>query len=301
MRLRNRVATSLMIVALSLAFGSFSELRNVEVNGRYAVPDHERTAQAFFVRSDEGTSEIPFFRMQPPESNLGQSSLSTLRVPDVKIAALPEARQFVDLARVFLSLYLRVPAWDEDVRGRVGIIVTVNDYRVFECELTQGGWHPRLVDLRPWAATTVVLEFRAVWLEGEPSEIILGLPRMVACHGPFYSGRGGLTGGIGPHGMPILYNPFRDQRILSGGAAANDFLALVRVDAIEPSTIRILADGRGYDAGLATGLHWLPIPVTLDNPNLVVQKVAGFLERGPVDIVPNFLAGDEARLASIAP
>jgi len=69
-------------------------------------------------------------------------------------------RDYPGDGRVFLSFYVRVFDWDVDEAGSVVLTIIVDDYPEFRGEFAKPGWHPCLVDLRPWGGEEVRFSFK---------------------------------------------------------------------------------------------------------------------------------------------
>lgn len=288
----------LAVFALVPAQNATAKLQNVCVNGTCFMPSEERMAEAAFIPCGNGEMQFPVIRLATSEQTYWSKRTACVTLESVIIPPMPQSERYGDLARVFLSFYLGVPGWTEQNVGRIDLTVAVDGYRAFQCELTKPGWHPWLVDAAPWAGKEVSVAFTVGWLKGEPCETLIALPRTVACHGPYYLGVGGISSGPGPHGMPAAMGG------ISGGgmddaAKGKDALALFRLDAVEPGTVRLTSAGNGYEAGLIKGIYWLPLALDSTKPDINIQTLSGLVERGPMDIVPDFLAGDDARLRQL--
>ncbi len=298
MRMMGRFFALLLASTLLHAPGAPGELQNVEVNGGCFMPAEDRMAEAVFVPCGEGVEGFPVVRLSTPAQPNRRARSAMVRLDYVSIPPMPEPEQYSYYARVFLSFYVGVPQWTHGDAGKVDVTVSIDNYRVFQCELSEPGWHPWLVDAAPWAGRDVAVRFSVGWLEGEPHETVVALPRTVACHGPYYKGIGGISSGRGPHGMPLAWGG-RSGGGMDDAANGKDALALLRLDAIQPSTVRLSSAGNGYDAALTRGLYWLPLALDREAPDIRLETLSGLAERGPMDIVPNFLAGDEALLAQL--
>lgn len=284
-----------------IAGAATAELQNAIVNGTYALKEESRVATIFPVALDDSGQSVTHLRM---ETKMGkEGSFAYLRKVAIPARLTPET--YREEARVFLSLYIGRPAGstaEMDFAVTVcGYQPFVSTYRVYTGLVTEPGWHPIMIDMGPWAGQEVDLSFQAAWFEGDARDLILGLPRLVASHGPAYAGSGGLS--IGPyyHGFGSL-GPASDECTfhLDGTRMNGGPLALARVDAIKFSTIRVQSAAQEYVTTLSPGLHWLPLQLPVQSEcKVAVGCIEGAAERGPIDIIPNFMVNDKALLEDI--
>lgn len=291
------LAASMALVALMAS----AELQNVEVNGHYSMKEELRLVNISAVATDEAGQPVDYIRMQT--GGLG-TRCSSARVEKVAIPVALNPKDYPTMGRAFLSFYLGRTG---DAQGDVDLAVTIRGsesfvapYRVYTGLISSPGWHPVLIDLRPWAGQILDFEFRAGWLDDEASDLILGLPRLVSSHGPYYAGRGGIS--IRPiyHGMPPVYRNADQTLGVDGTLMDGGPLVIARFDAIKPSIMHMQSDGQDYSVQLNPGIHWLPLqlPVQVE-PEANMGCTEGIVERGPIDVIPNFMARDEERLERI--
>ena len=297
-----------LIVALlaGVAFVAEAELQNV--NGFYILPETER-----FVRTKPLTQKGDAESQRVVEANWYinlDSGTSWFRatLPKVTVPDVPCPKSHPALGRIALNFYYGVPGWSADTPREGDLIVDINGYQVFNAPLTEPGWHPRLVDLRPWAGEVVNITFRGAWMTGEPSPVVIALARIVAWHGPYSDGS---TGGIriqnsGHGGRSILVvSPERAEKLsLSFGVDGTLFkegpLLVECFDVYRPSRLLIKSTSYEYTASLKEGRYWLPLPLAAeDRPYAGVWVLEGDVERGPIDIIPNFMANDADYLRAI--
>lgn len=291
------LATSFLLIAGAAT----AELQNVIINGYYSMKEESRVANVFPVALDDSGQAVTHLRMVSGEW-CKQACSAYLRKVAIPARLTPDS--YREEARVFLSLYIGRPAGPS---GEMDFTVTVGgrepyvpDYRAYTGLVSEPGWHPIMIDIGPWAGQQVALSFKAAWLEGEARELIVGLPRLVASHGPYYEGSGGLS--IGPyyHGRGSI-GPASEHRFELDGTRMNGGpLAIECVDAIKVSTMRVQSDVQEYATTLSPGLHWLPLQLPVQSEcNVSVGCIEGVAERGPVDIVTNFMVNDKALLEDI--
>ncbi len=293
----------LLACCLLLATGwASAELQNVVFNGNYSLKDESRVAHVSPVVLDNSGNASGHIRMETSEL-IGHNS-SFAYVQKVAIPARLTPKSYQNLARVFLSIYIgrpSGPSGDMDFAVTVsGHETTVPPYRVYTGLILEPGWHPILIDMGPWAGQVVNLSFQAAWLEGNAQDVILGLPRLVACHGPSYEGSGGLSSGPHYHGRGSIHRKggctvHVDGTVMEGGP-----LMLERFDVIKSATMHMQSELQDYTATLLPGFHWLPLQLPIQSECKVLTGcIEGVVEQGPIDVIPNFMIDDKARLESI--
>lgn len=291
------LATSFILIAGAAT----AELHSLIIDGDYLLKDESRVAQTFPVALDDLGQSISHIQMATSEWN---KSASSGRLEAVAIPARLTPDSYPETARVFLSLYIGRPAGPP---GEMDFAVTVSgqqpavsSYRVYTGLVTDPGWYPIMIDMGPWAGQKVDLEFQAAWIEGEARELIVGLPRLVASHGPAYDGMGGVGTYPVYHGRSSVgRNGGRtfqlDSARMNGGP-----LAIACVDAIKASTVRAQSAAQEYATRLSPGVHWLPLQLPAQSDCEVnLGCIEGVVQRGPIDIIPNFMVNDKALLEDI--
>ncbi len=282
--------------ACIIAFSSHAELQNVVVNGNYSVNDEDRFVRISNLSGDRG-------RISP-----NYLTLPAVGIQNVKIPLAPTPRQYPNLGRVFLSFHVGVPQWKEGNTERMELRVLVDEYPAFTRQFTEPGWHTCLVDMAPWAGQNVHLQFRSGWIDGASKEVIIALPRLAAWHGPLYEGHGGLGYRSTYHGYSPLGRAApdwmnEDVESLGGSVKVDSStwrtngLLVARVDCLVPSAVLTRSGEQTVVTNLPSGYHWLPIRLSPGpTPRFSVEILEGLVERGPLDLIPNFMSHDAIRL-----
>ena len=293
------LVASLMLIA----GGATAELQNVIINGTYSMKEESRVANVFPVALDDSGRTITHIRMETSEWS-EQAYSAYLRKVAIPARLTPDS--YREEARVFLSLYIGRPAGPA---GEMDFAVTVSGYqpfvstyRVYTGLVTEPGWHPIMIDMGPWAGQQVDLAFQAAWLEGDAQALIVGLPRLIASHGPASDGGGGLSMGPYYHGRGSLGSTGGPTFHLDGARMKGGPLAIACVDAIKISTVRLQSELQDYTATLSPGLHWLPLQLPVQSETKVTLGcIEGIVQRGFIDVIPNFMVNDKEILERLGP
>lgn len=215
---------------------------------------------------------------------------------DVAVPTRPVANRYVGTGRVAVAFYFMTP----DV-GSAECLVYVNDYPVARLPAPLE-WQLRVIDLAPWEGQTVKLRIYAVSLAPVDGTLQLAFARLIGWHGPYYTGSGGLMA-PGPHGRSIMpkadtegrsFGSYNDYRIDPAKMSAPP-LMLTQIDCIEPSRIVAESHEVRYVADFYRGVYWMALPLGTI-PEARFGCMEGTVERGRVDIIPDFTAGDGPEL-----
>ena len=287
---------SILLVLLLLP-GSLAqaELQNVIINGYYAQNDPDRRVQVSEILPPQ---QIWLLEQNPLGTRSSNSLMTMIQVPEQ-----PKVNAYQDQVRVALFFYVkRGPSAEPD--PSLECIVKLNSHQAAFFRAPDE-WQPRVVDLDLWLGEEVRLDIWGAWLEHSPQSLMIALPRLLVWHGPYYEGRGGL-GSPGPHRMPIMpklgqlqghSGHWREFRV-APEAMTGAPLLMARVDCVRPTTLHLQSEVQDYRAALNRGYHWLPLRLG-NPPKALLQNVDGVMERGPLDVIPDFTLGDEERLREL--
>ena len=248
-------------VCLSWAGSSMAELQNVIVNGWYSVSAKDRVIGS--VQAVEQASDTHI--------------LTEVAIPD-----LPHPKNYPETGRVFLSFYARLKELPDSASDATDVVVWIDDYQVTVVKVSDMDWSPAIVDFRPWAGKCVSLRVTSSSKNYDVFTVALARPRLVACHGPYYEGTGGLQPRSGPHGRPLINAGSSDQESFNAenGRIDAGMLALTRWDALEPSTVVLRYAGHERRIVLTQGMHWLPVPIDPPDLSYTLTVESGRIERG---------------------
>ena len=291
-----RIGGIALMMLLSMGWAT-AELQDAVINGHYLVSDEDRKVEVTPLHPDipEGTDD--FIRMIQPTDPPSLRNKGFAYFQRIEVPALLNSKQYRDLRRVFLSFYLGLP---DGFSGQIDMLITIDDCRVYTGLFSEPGWHPRLVDLSLWAGKTVELQIRTSCLKGDVEDVILGLPRFVSCFGPDNDGGGGISSGPRHHGKPSAMGDQsltirKDSTKIDGGP-----LVITRFDCIEASTLRMHSAVQEYTMPLDRGLHWVALQMpTMADSEAGMKCKGGIVERGPIDIIPNFMVEDKKKIEAI--
>lgn len=286
--------TILVAVVLSIvAFTSAAELQNVCVNGWSSLIRKENRIAEVYPINVEAANEPQYIRIQ------GEDFPWSGVQKDIQI---PETQH-----QTFLCFYSKLSANKADARPHY-LAIVVDGYRAFQGDIKESDWQLKFVDLNPWRGKTVSIRFHTFSRSGEVTDIAIGLPRVVVCDGPLYAGIGGLfSPNRSGHGMCLALSKesssYKQDLDLKDETMPEPALLLTRVDCLTDAQIHIAASGGGEKIVFGSpGYNWLAIPFAKDDAEgywFQLYTVEGEVERGPIDLIPNFLVGDDQRLADI--
>ncbi len=299
-------------LALLLTFAAVpvavAELQNVMVNGYFSLPESERFVRVKYLPLDEPGAPKSFepqtkrLELEPVGYNDRAyfGCLSQVPVPE-----RPSPKSYARWGRVALSFYFGVPDWTDDDARDGDLMVDIDGHQEFSTSLTGSGWQPRLIDLGLWTGETVNITFFGAWMDGDPLPVVIALPRIVAWHGPYYAGKGGLNV-IGPHGerrISTIPDPPTDLRTkvgVDGTLIHGGPLVIETFSVYHPSTIQFESTVYEYSASLREGSYWMPLPLAPEqDPKGCVWVSEGDAEAGAIDIIPNYMVNDAEFLRAI--
>lgn len=287
---------------------AIAELQNIVVNGFYSLPESERLVQVINLpqHQDGGVSnnvpEMESLVLTPfGYNNRGYSG----GYKQVTIPERPRPKSYPNYGRVALFFYFGVPGWTDGSPRDGDLMVHINGQRMFSTSLTGSEWQPRLVSLRSGVGEYVDIDFWGAWMEGDPLPVVIALPRIVAWHGPYYQGSGGLSI-IGPHGgrtVSNYYEPDLDwqwELSIDGTQVERSPLMVEVFHVYRPADLLLKSATYEYTASLREGSYWMPLPLPpVNEPGASVYALRGKVESGAVDIIPNFMADDAEYLRAI--
>jgi len=285
-----------------------AELQNVIVNGYFSLPESERFVHVTYLPlHDQGAP-----RSFEPETKrlvldaVGHNNREYYgRFLHVPIPERPSPKSYAQWGRVALSFYFSVPEWTDDSIRDGDLMVDINGHQEFSTSLNGPGWQPRLVSLGLWTGETVNITFSGAWMEGEPLPVVIALPRIVAWHGPYYEGRGGINV-IGPHGgrsVSVLSDPLTELRpkvSVDGTLIHGGPLAIETFSVYHPSKLQFESTIYEYSASPREGSYWMLLPLAPEkDPKGGVWALEGEVEAGAIDVIPNFMVNDAEYLRAI--
>jgi hypothetical protein len=297
-----------LLMAITVVPRASSELQNVMVNGYFSLPESERFVRVTYLPLDEPGAPKSFepqtkrLELEPTGYNNRAYHGHFTQVP---VPERPSPRSYARWGRVALSFYFGVPDWTDGAVRDGDLMVDINGHQEFSTSLSGSGWQPRLIDLGFWAGETVSITFFGAWMDGDPLPVVIALPRIVAWHGPYYAGKGGLNA-IGPHGgrcISTIPDPPTDLRTkvgVDGALIHGGPLVIEAFSVYHPSTIQFKSTVYEYSASLREGSYWMPLPLAPErDPKGCVWVSEGDVEAAAIDIIPNFMVNDAEFLRAI--